>query len=276
MTPVLLDTKSLVKAGITVTLIVGVVFISGYTIGYHRAHSGKGVDLHNTMVLALPSPAHADVAEFEPFTPRAQLPGADIDVDRPDISVDVIEKRRPVTPVNQAETQRAAVITRTTNAIETASTDHVRGFESRHGYNQQHPGLYVQSSVAGENNSTGILIEAEQAVGHQQDGGYTGPAADSTASDRQTGIIDTARADDARYSIQVGVFSNKQNANRKKSELESQQLTAYINEYRSKSDQPRFNVRFGYFKDKSSATAALTRFEQGMSGSGYVTRIRHH
>ena len=97
-----------------------------------------------------------------------------------------------------------------------------------------------------------------------------------TATATGSPLPDTATADDARYTIQVGVFADAENALRRKSELESQQLNAYINEYRNKRDEPRFNVRFGFFAGKSSAVAALTRFEQDMSGSGYVTRIRRN
>jgi len=75
MTPVLLDQKSILKSGISIVLVMAVVFVSGYYVGYQKAESGKGVDLNKTMVLALPKPAHAEVAKFEPFIPEAQLPG---------------------------------------------------------------------------------------------------------------------------------------------------------------------------------------------------------
>jgi hypothetical protein len=72
----------------------------------------------------------------------------------------------------------------------------------------------------------------------------------------------------------VGVFADEDNALRRLSELEALQLSAYVNEYANKREEVRYTVRFGYFKNKSSALAALDVFEQNLSGSGYVARIR--
>ena len=90
----------------------------------------------------------------------------------------------------------------------------------------------------------------------------------------QAGIADTATAEDARYTIQVGVFADADNALRRQAELEAQQLSAYINGYSTKRDELRFIVRFGYFRNKSGAVAALAHFENKMAGSGYVARVR--
>jgi cell division septation protein DedD len=98
----------------------------------------------------------------------------------------------------------------------------------------------------------------------------------SIESGSQTEIMDTANAEDARYTIQVGAFADSQNAIRRMSELESENLSAYTNGYRNKRDELRFNVRFGYFNNKSSALTALNSFQQNMSGSGYIVRIRRN
>ena len=68
--------------------------------------------------------------------------------------------------------------------------------------------------------------------------------------------------------------TEQDNALRRLSELESLQLSAYVNEHTNKREEIRYTVRFGYFKNKSSALAALDVFEQNLSGSGYVARIR--
>lgn len=236
MTPVLLDQKGIFKAGTIVALVITVVFVSGYYIGYQRAESGKGVDLNRTMVLALPKPAHADESNYEPLTPKVQMPGSDIDVDSPEIPV-------------------ATVIEQTTDAIEAP----VNG-DSRADSNGLELAAVTEDSV----DSAGIVAH----------GGPT--SSDTTKQAGQSALADTASAEEARYTIQVGVFADSENAMRRQAELESRQLTAYIKEYRNKQDQARFNVRFGYFKDKSSANAALNSFEQRLSGSGYVTRIRRN
>lgn len=275
MTPVLIDQNSLLKAGITTILVVAGVFVSGYTIGYRSAESGKGVDLNKTMVLALPKPAHADLSAFEPLTPQVAIPGAEIDVDRPELAIDSIEQS-PAIAVNQAEQQFAAVIAETTHAIEVSVLTDAPADQALRGDSQQHRRRLSGAITASGFEASHDTSEAGPGVLQTQHADATPAAAKSSATGTGLRIVDTASADQARYTIQVGAFSNTDNAIRKKTELESRQLSAYINEYRNKSDQARFNVRFGYFKDKSSATAALSRFEQDMSGSGYVTRIRRH
>jgi cell division septation protein DedD len=265
MTPVLLDQKSIFKTGISIILVMAVVFVSGYYAGYQKAESGKGVDFNKPMVLALPKPAHAEVAQFEPFIPEAQLPGADIDVDSPDTVADGVDiEYHADAQVNQAETQIAAVIDQTTNAIEAP----VR-VDNQAGKKEQQLQLASLTTVIDQ----GRAVEEGQVISNTEN---IQQSTDSGEPRRAAVISNSASAEDARYTIQVGVFSDEANAMRKKTELESWYLTAYINPYKNKRGQPRFNVRFGYFKDKSSAVAALTRFEQDMSGSGYVTRLRRN
>ena len=270
MTPVLLDQKSIFKAGIYLALVIAVVFISGYYTGYQRADSGQGVDLNKTMVLALPKPAHADVSEFEPFIPQAQIPGADIDVDSPENAADAVgDQEREVMQANEADSRVATAIQQTTNAIETPVITENRGVQ-----NEKHlkPATSPVATASTENASALAAIGTAESHPHNAISGQS--SADNVEPAGQAVIIDSASAHDARYTIQVGVFADADNAMRREAELQDQQLTAYVNEYRNKLDQPRYNVRFGFFKDKSSALAALAYFEQNLSGSGYVTRIR--
>jgi len=270
MTPVLLDQKSIFRAGTTIALAMAVIFVSGYYTGYQKAESGKGVDLNKTMVLALPKPAHADVSEFEPFTPQSQIPGADIDVDSPDAAADVVDDNSDtVTQANKAETKVAAVIKQTTNAIEVPAAA-----GNQHEQNKQRLQLASLAMVPDERNMAKLASAIMQTDNQHQHADNNQQPTDSTELSGQVLILDSASADDARYTIQVGVFADAENAMRRQAELEAQQLTAYINEYKNKHDELRFNVRFGYFKDKSSAVTALSSFEHNLSGSGYITRIR--
>ena len=272
MKPVLLDQKSIFKTGIMISLTMLVVFFSGYYIGHQKAGSGKGMGLHKTMALALPRPAHADTAEFEPLIPQALIPGANIDVDSPENeAAGVVSKQQTDTSLQTAAAEVETVIKETTDIIEiSAGSDSSNGLENPQ---LQLASLEITADVIKPGSTTDVINEIDDkqpgaADEHQLNG--------SIESGMQTEIIDTANAEDARYTIQVGVFADAENALRRKSELESQKLSAYINEYTNKRDALRFNVRFGYFKDKSSALAALTSFEQSLSGSGYVTRIRRN
>jgi cell division septation protein DedD len=264
MAPVLLDQQSLCKAGIVLALALAVVFCSGYYLGLHKADSGSGMEFNKTMALALPKPAHADTVEYQPYTPEQQLPGAYIDVDSPDPVATAIDGyAQPGTQATVTDGDVESVINQTTNHIEASGVDlPAAGQGDTH---LQLASLKVSSDVLKQANSEGrVAVETD----------HVHSAAAVAATEMQ--IPDTASAGDARYTIQVGVFADAENALRRKSELESQQLNAYISEYKNKRDELRFNVRFGYFNSKSSAVTALTRFEQDMSGSGYVTRIRRN
>jgi cell division protein FtsN len=262
MAPVLLDQRSLLKAGIAITLVLCMVFCSGYYVGVHKAGTGNSVAFNKTMALALPRPAHADTAEYEPSAPQQHLPGAYIDVDSPDNKESHIEgNTRPAVQISNAGADVESVIKQTTNNIEEAGVKEAAALHEDHLL--QLASLSVAPGVSNQVDSRNTVIV------HADDSAVTVTATEPV-------LPDTARAGDARYTIQVGVFADAENALRRKSELESQQLNAYINEYRNKRDEPRFNVRFGFFARKSSAVAALTRFEQDMSGSGYVTRIRRN
>lgn len=275
MTPVLLDQIGLLKAGFAAMLIMAGIFVSGYTIGYRSAESGDGVDLKDPVVLAMPKVAHADLSEFDSLASLVQTPAAEIEFDRPDIITDASDQPS-AKAVKQTEKQPAAVVSETTNAIEASAPIDTTVAPSLGRSSQQHHAPGSRADMDAGFDTIQIQSDGSQAVGQAQDTDATPPAANDRATRTGAGIQDTAGTDGARYTVQVGVFSNTDNAIRKKTELESQKLAAYINEYRNKSDQLRYNVRFGYFKDKSSAAAALSRFEQEMSGSGYVTRIRRH
>ena len=270
MTPILLDQTSIFRTGVAVSLAMLVVFSGGYYMGIQKAAPGSSLELNQTIALALPGPAHADTTEYEPHVPRAQMPGAYIDVDSPDeIPADISSAQQAVTQAHSAGADVENVINETTNTIETSAVNDVAAVQGQ----QQLASLAISTDAATRHEVTDVINKTDdQPVntgGNQQprESGDSGVAAE---------IIDTANAEDARYTIQVGAFADSQNAIRRMSELESLNLSAYTDGYRNKHNEFRFNVRFGYFKDKSSALAALSRFEQNLSGSGYVARIRRN
>lgn len=266
MAPVLLDQRSLFRAGIAVSFTMLVVFLTGYYTGYQKAGSGKVMELNKTIALALPRPAHAETTQFEPHTPQVQIPGANIDVDSPENEADAnVIGQQAVTTAHLAETDVETAINQTTALIGKSATVNTSVGQDKQKLQLASlsisPGVFKQGAeTADPGNNAVDVIQADNSpeiAGHE-------------------GIIDTASAEDARYTIQVGVFADANNALRRMSELASNNLSAYTNGYTSKRNELRFNVRFGYFKDKSSAVAALNKFEHNMSGSGYVARIRRN
>ena len=248
MTPVLLDQRSIIKAGISVSLGMAVVFFCGYYIGQQKAVPGTGLELNKTIALALPRPAHADTAEYEPQLPQTIAPGADIDVDSADSTTTGDESTLLVQQGN-TEASVAAAIKDTTDTIEKTAMDNSIEKNSQ----PLQVALAPESSVVFDGGSEVPDSEQKSPGGGQM---QENPAAPGELA----GIVDTAAAEDARYTIQVGVFADADNALRRQSELEAQQLSSYINGYTNKRNQLRFNVRFGYFKNKSSAVAALSHF----------------
>ena len=266
MTPVLLDQRSIFRAGMTISVGMLAVFFTGYYIGLQKADFGRGMGLNKTIALALPSPAHADTAQYEPQAPQAQLPGANIDVDSPEATAAAFASEQSVARrALTAETKVETAIEETTHQIESAAA----------GLTQQQT---MQLHMASLTVTPALLKAGSEAVSVEPPDSEQAAAGgnEQSSTDDQEVIIDTASADNARYTIQVGVFSDSENAIRKMSELEAHNLSAYTDGYTNKRNQLRFNVRFGYFNNKSSAVAALNSFEQNMSGSGYVTRIRRN
>jgi len=255
---------------VSVTMLV--VFSSGYYIGHQKADPGKGMELNQTIALALPGPAHADTTEYEPHIPQAQIPGAYIDVDSPDeTTAGFNSKQQAVTQAHSAGADVENVINETTSTIGNSAISDVSAVQD----NQQlHlASLAITADVSRKSGATDVVNKTDdQAINTGDNQQLSG----SIESATHAKIIDTANAEDARYTIQVGAFADSQNAIRRMSELESQNLSAYTDGYTNKRNKLRFNVRFGYFKDKSSALTALNSFEQNMSGSGYVARIRRN
>jgi cell division septation protein DedD len=236
------------------------VFSSGYYLGSQKAGSGASIGLNGTIALALPKPAHADTGENEAQIPAVRPPGATFDVDSSGTGATAQQ--------TAAEPAGDNAIQYTNGLINNATADE----ESTP---QQDTHLQLASLAI----SPQVLNAGNQATSKQQDGNQADLAGEQpskalTDAVRLSLITDTATAEDARYTIQVGVFADSVNALRRMSELQSHQLSAYAEGYTNKRKQLRFNVRFGHFRDKASAVAALNRFEQDLSGTGYVTRIR--
>ena len=82
-------------------------------------------------------------------------------------------------------------------------------------------------------------------------------------------IADDLRAQ-AKYSIQVGFYGRLDNARKKVDKLQQENLDAYVSDYLNKNNEIRFNVRFGYFVDKSAANRALKTYNKNHKSDGYL------
>ncbi|MCK5394559.1 MAG: SPOR domain-containing protein [Gammaproteobacteria bacterium] len=79
--------------------------------------------------------------------------------------------------------------------------------------------------------------------------------------------------DQARYSIQVGLYGRLTNAEKMVEKLQLQNLNAYVSDHVNKKNEVRFNVRFGYFSDKKTAISALKKYREDQKGDGYLVNF---
>lgn len=78
----------------------------------------------------------------------------------------------------------------------------------------------------------------------------------------------------ARYSVQVGVFRHRLNAQKQVKTLTQQGLNAYLLDYLNKRKQTRYNVRFGYYQQKKNALLALQQYRLNQQDhSGYLVKL---
>lgn len=87
-------------------------------------------------------------------------------------------------------------------------------------------------------------------------------------------IIDNASEADAKYSIQVGLYGIRINAQRRVDELIKKQLSGHLTNFVNEKGDVLFNVRFGYFLDKVSVNEALKIYQQKYTGDGYIIKLK--
>ncbi len=256
--PILLDNRGLVKAGAGLVLVLLLVFASGFIAGYHKAtaqqlaeNEAHGMELPETQSHSTEA---LDVV-LAPQIPEHDAPGADIDVDGPDIEVHV-------SSVSESENTELAVLT-----------------------GQAKPGSSRVSIVNPNKSQPSDTEDTEREVATREPD-HTGAAdPDETAVDVVTTSkhgrdgtnesgYDEVEKHEARYSIQVGMYGQRVNAENLVKMLAAQGLNAYSSEYLNKKQQLRYNVRFGFFADKKSALAALRQYRDTLDGKGYLIRLK--
>jgi cell division septation protein DedD len=238
MAPLLLDRRSLIKSGFYLLLLLTTVFFGGYYSGYIRGFGYAESLLQQKelppVALVLPEPVNVDTSVFEPQPPAAVEPGADLDVDRADATIaQVISPEPSVTEVD-------------------TPSDGVR---------EESPGPPVQLASLGV--TPGIVTDAVVTTQPPQRAGKTAVSP----------LASNASVTDARYSIQVGMYGSVDNAEVLLNTLNASSLDAYIDEFSNAGGESRYNVRFGFYRDRTSAKAALHAYRSKLAGDGYVVRV---
>lgn len=285
MAPLLLDHHSLFRAGLVLSFGLVLIFFGGYYAGYQKAVQNGDVAMSKTVALALPGPALAASSDYELQVPEV-APGADIDVDSPDATdnntiVAADSQFDDASDSTGDATIQTIVISSADQDVTPTETQNLATSNSPVSKSGEKQNIESKSAhattVSDTEESTVIQVETEQTPLQLASLTVTpevlavGDEANPTAI-----ITDTADVSNARYTIQVGMYADIINAERRVSELEQQQLSAYIDEYTNRQEKQRFNVRFGYFDTLFSARAALEAFEAKTSATGYVARMRRN
>lgn len=102
------------------------------------------------------------------------------------------------------------------------------------------------------------------------------PVSDPVEVDMQLSkIIDTATKDNAKFTIQVGLYGIKINAERRVQDLIDKQLSGHLTSFINNKGDTLYNVRFGYFLDKASVDEALEIYQQKHTGEGYIIGLKN-
>lgn len=103
----------------------------------------------------------------------------------------------------------------------------------------------------------------------------TPPSAERTAADAapaQTAAAEDTPETRAPYTIQVGAYRTKSNADRQVAQLREKGFDAYIHEKNDKDQKAWYFVRFGGFEDFGAADKALAAFKEQERMDGAVVR----
>ena len=87
-------------------------------------------------------------------------------------------------------------------------------------------------------------------------------------------LVDDASRDDARYSIQIGIYGSQNNASKQVDSLIKQHLSGNYQAYQNQKEEARYRVRFGYFASYKSASRALEIWNNAHPDSrSYIVRL---
>lgn len=88
-------------------------------------------------------------------------------------------------------------------------------------------------------------------------------------------LASDADADSADYTIQVGIYGSRENAERQLLMLKAKGIEAYYQSYQTQANAPRYRVRFGYFSSRSRGQAALQAWQTLPAvGSAILVKLR--
>lgn len=245
MTPILIEKRAIFKLSGVLSFVSFALFFSGYLFGFHKAES-YSVATAETLQLELPDKILVAETGYEQYQPAEVEPGIDRDVDVPDSSTAELLDMEGVVP--SASIEKKDVI-----SVVTDKTD--RDTQATNEVAHDVPPLSATDEIQHQTIAVG------------------GPVP-SAEEDALTPLADNADETTAKYTIQVGLFSNEDNAERRVEDLLANRLSAYSTEYTTRNKSTRYNVRFGYYADYSAAKLALNTYKDVIASDGYIIKLK--
>jgi len=223
MAPLLLDSRDLLKLGLTSIFTLVLTFATGYFFGHQKAAVFYQA---GTEVQTLPLPEKNILLEelVDSKVPEVIVAGEYIDVDHAE---EVVNKDNASSALS-VEHAKDALIDVLKNTTSESSYNEIRTVNL----------VVVQTTAVVDVNKL---------------------------TEKQLSEI--------KYSVQVGMYGRLVNAENMVTILQAKKFDAYITDYTNKNDETRYNVRFGYFTSKTSASNKLKAFKEKQNGDGYLVKF---
>ena len=268
MSPVLLDHRNLKWIWLSVGLLSFLIFFIGYILGFEQTNN-KWMAKLDPVEMAIPNADDLALVVVEAQTPEAAEPGANIDVD----SVGANEFD-PFSIVNNAEAHTIIVDASDLETVAEINVSEVDADESDETILKTTDLKTItetKTALLSVSSDLDDLVSTQQEVSSPLE-----PRLEPIVEKKPeaTTIVDDASEKTASFSIQVGVYSDFDNAATKAAQLLNWGLNAYLDEHKNTNDETRYKVRFGYFSSYNSGQRALGVYEKHFSGSGYVASIK--
>lgn len=255
MSPVLIDQRRLLILIIAILCALVVTFYSGYFAGIRHAYAIRPHAVERAE-LQLPAAAPEPVRS-EAVKPAVVAPGANIDVDVPDARP---AAAKPKTTAHKPPAQK--VVAKTKPAAEQKTVVKQKLALTKKPAVKQKTTAEQNGEATAETGTAASESEPE--------------AKPATTEGAASQIVDDASRDDARYSIQIGIYGSQNNASKQVDSLIAQHLSGYYQTYQNQDDEARYRVRFGYFASYTSASRALELWNKTHSDSrSYIVRLLH-
>lgn len=246
MEPVLIDGRDLTRLGLTIVLFIVLAFAGGYHFGVYI--TTKHINFENGNLKG------DDVSEksHSSSTMKAE-------------TIDDTEKKQQAAVLIEQSLSSKQAISQPVNAKKATT-------------NKPEPNKSVlavsdvsktEKPVVKGTNQTATTTELGASKETIQSNSSNNTKVEQKIGDPEAAMVN----DKIRFSIQVAVYGQLNNAEKMMQDLAAKNLDAYVSDYYNKSNKRWFNVRFGYFADRKSANKALKDYIRLHNGDGYLVNF---